>query len=48
MPQITVFSNAIRNEITLSLIGIVKPKPQEDKDMIVDTIESMSQDTIKN
>ena len=48
MPQITVFSNAIRNEITLSLIGIVKPKPQEDKDVVVDTIESMPQDTIKN
>lgn len=47
MPQITVFSNAIRREITLSLSGIVKPKLQDEKEVVVDTTESMPQDTTK-
>lgn len=47
MPQITVFSNAIRKEITLSLTGIVKPKFQDEKEVVVDTTGSMPQDTTK-
>ena len=47
-PQITVFSNAIRKEITLSLTGIVKPKPQEELEEDIDTSESMPQDTTKH
>ena len=49
-PEITVFSNAKRKEITLYLTGKVNPKPQEEKEEKVDSIqlESMQQDTTKN
>ena len=47
-PEITVFSNAIRKEITLSLMGSVKPKPQEEIKEDIDASESMPQDTTRH